>query len=361
MASVWMMSFDWTGLDRYLTRPASELARELAAQFRKDGVDFRNGDDPLPPDEAGLTAFIQGLLDADDWYAGKSPRDSRAIDEFVNFLFNRQKPFRPLKLKPLSDGVMAEVLCLACGNGRLDEDRNMARQRDFYIKSCEPPDTSSELLALGSRPFRHPSWDRKAFDELWKRVNPFLDGRDAVHIPNYSVHSPEQVVRLHQEIEEVGDACAEHAATDPNQTCSSRSHDEFRGRSRPPDRQGVGRGPRRLCRLGLLSPQQSSEEFIRPWTGLETGFRGTVRRRSGRGRETLAQRVCHDRRRGVRKLASARFSRSLLRVPVSPAVGSRLDQALSIGQSPRGAKLPYLRSGSKLPHSGWCLIFTINR
>ena len=137
MANLWMVSFDWARLDQYLARPASELARELAAEFRKDGVDFRDGDHPLPPAEAGLTAFIQGLLDADDWYAGKSPRDSRAIDEFVHSLFHRQKPFMPLKLKPLGDGVMSEVLCLVRGDGQLDEDRNAARQSHFYIKSCE--------------------------------------------------------------------------------------------------------------------------------------------------------------------------------------------------------------------------------
>jgi hypothetical protein len=207
MASVWMMSFDWDGFNEYLARPAAELAGRLARRIRQEKVPYSTGSSELPRAKSELVPFLQKLIEAEDWYAGKSPREARTIDGFVDYLFHHERPLKPLGLKPLSDGVISEVLEIATGRGELDDDRNSPRERQLIIRRARPTpeDDASELSALGSRPFRHPSWDRKAAEELSRLRNPFIHGADAAYFPDYSIHSPEQVCLLRQNLVRVGD------------------------------------------------------------------------------------------------------------------------------------------------------------
>jgi hypothetical protein len=207
MANVWMMSFDWDGLNELLASPATDLAERLALRLRKKEVPHSTGSSALPRTEAELVFFLQRLLGTKDCYAGKSPQEARAIDGFVDYLFHIEKPLKPLKLKPLSDGVLSEILDLATGRGELDDNRNTPRASNLPISRSEPTpeDDGSELSSLGSRPFRHPSWSRKAAEELLKLKNPFTHGADAAYLPEYSIHSPEQVGLLRQDLIRVGD------------------------------------------------------------------------------------------------------------------------------------------------------------
>jgi hypothetical protein len=207
MANVWMMSFDWDGLNEILARPATELARRLARGLRHKEVPHSTGAPALPRTEAELVPFLQTLLGTEDWYAGKSPREASVIDGFVDYLFHIEKPLKPLQLKPLSDGVLSEILDLATGRGELDDDWNTSRASNLPISRADatPVDDATELSSLGSRPFRHPSWDRKAAEELLKHNNPFTQGADAAYFPDYSIHSPEQVRLLQQDLARVRD------------------------------------------------------------------------------------------------------------------------------------------------------------
>lgn len=207
MAKVWMMSFDWDGLNDLLARPATELAGRLARRLRLKDVPYSTRAAALPQAESELVPILQMLLRTEDWYAGKSPREARALDGFIDYLFDHEKPPKSLKLKPLSDGVTFELLEIATGRGELDDDRNTSRSRDLYIKRVQPApeDDGSELFALGSRPFRHPSWGRRVAEELMKLRNPFIQGADAAYFPDYSIHSPEQVRRLRRDLIQVSD------------------------------------------------------------------------------------------------------------------------------------------------------------
>src|SRR3954454_25181445 len=89
----------------------------------------------------------------------------------------------------------------------LDESGSTPRRRSLSVTQVQPPPMadSSELAELGSRPHLHPSWNRKIAWELFVRNNPFIHGADAAYFPNYSIHSPEQVEILRQELARVGD------------------------------------------------------------------------------------------------------------------------------------------------------------
>jgi hypothetical protein len=197
MPSVWMMSFDWNGLNEVLAPPAAELAGRLAR--------LEEDESGLPQDESELKRFLQTLLASEDWYAGKSPREARAVDAIIDDLFHHEPPPKRLNLKPLSDGVTWDILQIAKGAREPDDASNTAGSRQIYIKKVESPPEADlvELLDLGSRPFRHPAWNRRAVDD--PQNNPFIHGGENVYTYDYSIHSPEQVLTLRQELARVGD------------------------------------------------------------------------------------------------------------------------------------------------------------
>jgi hypothetical protein len=102
---------------------------------------------------------------------------------------------------------MWEILQIARGTWELDDTRNTPRSRHFYLKKVEPPPETdlTELADLGSRPFRHPAWDRQCAEEFLRQHNPFIHGRDAAYDLDYSIYSPEQVLTLRQELARVSD------------------------------------------------------------------------------------------------------------------------------------------------------------
>lgn len=205
MASIWMNSFDWDGFNRLVARPPDDLARRLARQVL--GLGERSGTEfsAFPRIEADLIAALKALLPADDWYGGKTPAESRAVDGIVTLLFVQLRP-RRIRIEPLSDGVSWEVYSLATGEFVLDDNRNEPRNRSVFIKRVETPwDESTELAALGCRPIRHPSWDRKAAEAQWKLHNPFLEGPDVMHQPEYSVHPPDRVEQLREDLDRARD------------------------------------------------------------------------------------------------------------------------------------------------------------
>jgi hypothetical protein len=207
MPHVWMMSFDWDGFNKLIARPSSTLVSRLVRHIRS-----RAGREQwvsvLPRDEAELAAYLKRLLPAEDWYVGKSPAEANAIDRIVNDIFDYQIPLKPMKLEPLCNGgVTQEVFEIATGRAVLDDSRDTPRSRDIYIRRVKPTSEgdASELGALGARPFRHGSWDRRDAEEWARLNNPFIHGADATYLPDYSIHSPEQVDRLRQELIRAGD------------------------------------------------------------------------------------------------------------------------------------------------------------
>jgi hypothetical protein len=201
-----MQSFDWDGFNKLLTRPSSALVGRLVRCIRSLAC-REHWVAALPQHESELTAYLRRLLPAGDWYGGKTPAEANAIDRIVDKLFDYENPLRPMKLEPLGNGVMNEIIELATGRFLLDEGRNTSRARALYVTQVQPPPVadSSKLAELGSRPHRHPSWNRKIAWELCVLNNPFIQGADAAYFPNYSVHSPEQVEVLRQELTRVGD------------------------------------------------------------------------------------------------------------------------------------------------------------
>lgn len=201
MPNVWMMSFDWGGFSEILATPAADLAGRLAEWLRRNPA----LETPLPRDESGLVEFLRPLLAAEDWYAGKSPRESRAIDGFIDYLFDYQEPLKPMKFEPLNDGVTWGVLGIAKGTLEPHDAGNTPRSRQIYLKKVEPPPETDleELADLGFRPFRHPAWDRRAAES--SQNNPFIHGLDATYSPDYSIHSPEQVLTLREELARAGE------------------------------------------------------------------------------------------------------------------------------------------------------------
>ena len=77
----------------------------------------------------------------------------------------------------------------------------------IYFRRVKPTSEgdASELGALGARPFRHGEWEHRDAEEYARLNNPFIYGADATYLPEYSIHSPEQVDRLRQELIRAGD------------------------------------------------------------------------------------------------------------------------------------------------------------
>jgi hypothetical protein len=207
MPHVWMMSFDWDGFNKLIARPSAALVSRLVRQIRSR-AGREHWVSVLPHDEAELAAYLKRLLPAEDWYVGKSPAEANAIDRIVNDIFDDQIPLKPMKLEPLCNGgVTQEVFEIATGRAVLDDSRDTPRSRVIYFRRVKPTSEgdASELGALGARPFRHGSWDHRDPEE-WERLNnPFIYGADATYLPDYSIHSPEQVDRLRQELIRAGD------------------------------------------------------------------------------------------------------------------------------------------------------------
>jgi hypothetical protein len=200
-----MSSFDWDRFDRLVARPPDDLIRRLARHVLRSVQPISTGSSAFPRAEADLIAALGALLPADDWYGGKTPAEARIVDEIAVELFLRTKP-NPMRIQPLSDGVSFDVVGIATGEFVLDDARNEPRNRSACITRSETPwDESTELAALGCRPVRYPSWDRKATQEQWKIHNPFIEGQDAVHQPEYSVHPPDRVERIRQDLALVGE------------------------------------------------------------------------------------------------------------------------------------------------------------
>ncbi len=113
-----------------------------------------------------------------------------------------------MKLEPLCNGgVTPEVFEIASGRAVLDDSRDTPRPSVIYMRRVKPTSEgdASELGALGARPFRHGTWALRDAEE-WERLNnPFIYGVDATYLPDYSIHSPEQVDRLRQELIRAGD------------------------------------------------------------------------------------------------------------------------------------------------------------
>jgi hypothetical protein len=195
-----MNSFAWDELNRILAMQATELAGRLAPSLQRKDSTY------LPRVESELVAFLRSLLVSEDWYAERSPREANAIEEFLGFVFTDKALSKRLKVKWLHEfrrGIQLEVLKLATGEGVVDDRTNEPRNKTLFIhwqRAQEDYDSSSELSNLGSRPFRHPSWDRRAAGELGRLNNPFLHGADAAYFPEYSIHSPEQVEILRREL-----------------------------------------------------------------------------------------------------------------------------------------------------------------
>jgi hypothetical protein len=196
MAHVGMSSFAWDEFNRILARPETDLARRLARRLERGDSTY------LPRAEPELAAFLRSLLASEDWFVGKSPREANAIDGFLGFVFTDKYLSNMLKPKWLHGfrrGIMIEVLTLATGEGVVDDRTNEPRNKTLFLHWRQAQgdyDRFSELSNLGSRPFRHPAWDR----EVLRLNNPFLQGADAAYFPDYSIHSPEQVEVLRREL-----------------------------------------------------------------------------------------------------------------------------------------------------------------
>ena len=206
MPHVWMMSFDWDGFNKLIARPSSALVSRLVRDIRSR-ADREQRVSVLPRDEAELAAYLKGLLPAEDWYVGKSPAEANEIDRIVNDIFDYQNPLKPMKLEPLCNGgVTLEVFEIATGRAVLDDSRDTPRSGVIYIRRVKPTsegDASDWALARGpSDTARGTCRDA----EEWERLNnPFIYGADATYLPDYSIHSPEQVHRLRQELIRAGD------------------------------------------------------------------------------------------------------------------------------------------------------------
>ena len=207
MPHLWLMSFDWDGFNKLIARPSPALVSRLVRHIMSlAGREHRLS--VLPRDEAELAAYLKRLLPAEDWYVGKSPAEANAIDWIVNDIFDYQTPLKPMKLEPLCNGgATQDVFEIASGMAVLDDSRDTPRSSNIYFRRVKPTSEgdASELAALGARPFRHGEWEHRDAEEYARLNNPFIYGADATYLPEYSIHSPEQVDRLRQELIRAGD------------------------------------------------------------------------------------------------------------------------------------------------------------
>ncbi|WP_442485118.1 hypothetical protein [Aeoliella sp. SH292] len=144
----------------------------------------------LPAGETELIAAIASLLASDTWYPSGADDERRGdIDRLVAALFDKPAT-KIIKAKCLGDGADADVVDFARGFLLLSK-KGVRRDPDFQV------DRTSELQAVGHRPYRNPAWDAQLLAE---EVNPFLtDERPPT--ADYSVHDPDQTKHLAQELE----------------------------------------------------------------------------------------------------------------------------------------------------------------
>jgi hypothetical protein len=222
MAGIFIYSFDWKSFDGTLGPPAIEPARRIAAHIlkcRKRSQDDYSG---FPEGEKELIAFIAGRFEAEDWYGGKAHGDMNLMDTLVHMLFFEPKiQKRSLKVKVLGDSVAGlMVLGLAQGDIEVDASGTGSRRSGTrFRRGHERWGNLAELPSLGCRPHRHARWDRKAASEaigvLWERL---AAGQPTspVYWPLYSIHSPEQVVLLFEELSIVHESVRPYLDRDPD-------------------------------------------------------------------------------------------------------------------------------------------------
>lgn len=207
MAHIFMNSFDWAGFNEVLARPSSEIASRLAKKIKKGDIPSSIEDYGMPRGEPEIAAFLDSFLKAVDWYGGKTPREAHLIDGVVYALFADKILAKPLKIRPMGMGINTEIVDIARGVMEINEDRAGPGDTYLYLKKTDlaaPPDVS-EILHLGFRPFRSPAWDRQSNEEVMGLRFTSTDGIEAVHIAEYSIHSPDQVATLAAEMGPIQD------------------------------------------------------------------------------------------------------------------------------------------------------------
>ncbi|MBI3464394.1 MAG: hypothetical protein HY000_15260 [Planctomycetes bacterium] len=185
MSVIVISSFDWEAFNTLLLPPATQLgermARHILAKRKRRG--FQNFLPGLPANESKLASFLAALFAADDWYTGKSLDDTE-VDSLVFELFSQDLKLRELSLEQLNEGISDEGLTYAPG-----------KEMSKWV----------ELPSLGGRPHRHAKWNELRANNPPNPKAPVWPPPYSIHY--YSIHSPEQVSRMAQEMSSIRDFC----------------------------------------------------------------------------------------------------------------------------------------------------------
>jgi len=190
MAGYFVSKFDWQPFADLVSNADSEAHTRLAehivsAEAAKSGPLAKMG-----RSKGKVAEKLRKILLAEEWYAGKSSADVLAVTGLLSILFRPDGPIE-LHVEPVDDEVPFEAVHLIVGGMAIDAKRSQG-QNVFYRMTPDVPPRTQELQWFGNRPFRYAGWDgsnmsQGEFEETAQRTP-------------YSIHSPDQVRLLDEEV-----------------------------------------------------------------------------------------------------------------------------------------------------------------
>ncbi len=181
MAGYFIYSLDWDKFRRFVDEPSGTQLLAFAGQV-SDGLDERDQDiqegDPVrdwPSDPKELSDLVRLRFGQPDWYGDLSDAGKSVWERAVIAFSERRARGDGLGFRVESDGVYWDVIDIARHHHGLPPNRI----------------TDAILSHFGTRPYRyHQPTDRPPQWGDW--------------FPTHSMHTPEEVGRLLQELKEAG-------------------------------------------------------------------------------------------------------------------------------------------------------------
>jgi len=188
MASgVALHAFNWNSFQKLVTESPDRLATSVVEVMRDLGCDeelpdlFESGDDPIEK--------VKSVISSHDWNSAGHGLEEETLDDIVHRIFEAELP--ELEVETVGCGIMFGLLRVVTGEMKV----NLEATGMFpYLPTNKPANECAlvETYWLGGRFFR-------GFDQEANPV-PHTETVREDEYPLYSIHSPEQVKQIYNEV-----------------------------------------------------------------------------------------------------------------------------------------------------------------
>ena len=188
-------AFCWKGFEKLIAPPAAKLAKEVINELIEMGCDEDSEEEcfDLFQQDKDAVDIAREIYCSDNWYPSELGLEPETYDNLVMKIFETEE-LPGLKLETL--GCHINPLFPEYVAGWFDLVPSSRSPEEMEMKPLEPgsalPDTESRWV--GCRPFRNAGW----LENIPLNIHPDELIRK-YHIPAYSIHTPEEVHKLHAE------------------------------------------------------------------------------------------------------------------------------------------------------------------